>query len=104
MTMSSAGTRADALVALAVVHAALTGAASDAASSSAGSVLPPTAPLTIAQLAAFLSAQFGVPETADSRTNGWLPDTPLTGRAGAMAAVVRLYEEHGDELKQLADA
>lgn len=28
---------------------------------------------------------------------------PLTGRAGALAAVARLYDEHGDELKQLAD-
>jgi len=30
--------------------------------------------------------------------------TPLTGRAGALAAVERLYLDHGDELKQLADA
>jgi hypothetical protein len=30
--------------------------------------------------------------------------TPLTGRAGALAAVERLYQDHGDELKQLADA
>jgi hypothetical protein len=29
---------------------------------------------------------------------------PLTGRAAALAAVARLYDEHGDELKQLADA
>lgn len=28
----------------------------------------------------------------------------LTGRAGALAAVERLYQDHGDELKQLADA
>ena len=31
-------------------------------------------------------------------------DQPLTGRAGALAAVARLYEQHGDELKQLADS
>ena len=30
--------------------------------------------------------------------------TPLTGRAGALAAVERLYQDHGNELKQLADA
>jgi hypothetical protein len=30
--------------------------------------------------------------------------TPLTGRAGALAAVERLYQDHGDELRQLADA
>jgi hypothetical protein len=29
---------------------------------------------------------------------------PLTGRAGALAAVERLYQDHGEELKQLADA
>ena len=29
---------------------------------------------------------------------------PLTGRAGALAAVARLYGEPRDELKQLADA
>ena len=32
------------------------------------------------------------------------PVQPLTGRAGALAAVERLYQDHGDELKQLADA
>jgi len=32
------------------------------------------------------------------------PEQPLTGRAGALAAVERLYQDHGDELKQLADA
>ena len=32
------------------------------------------------------------------------PVQPLTGRAGALAAVERLYQDHGNELKQLADA
>jgi hypothetical protein len=32
------------------------------------------------------------------------PVQPLKGRAGALAAVERLYQDHGDELKQLADA
>jgi hypothetical protein len=32
------------------------------------------------------------------------PAQPLTGRGGALAAVERLYQDHGDELKQLADA
>jgi hypothetical protein len=32
------------------------------------------------------------------------PAQPLTGKAGALAAVERLYQDHGDELKQLADA
>jgi hypothetical protein len=29
---------------------------------------------------------------------------PLKGRAGALAAVARFYEQHVDELKQLADS
>jgi hypothetical protein len=32
------------------------------------------------------------------------PVQPLTGRAGALAAVERLYQDHGHELKKLADA
>ena len=32
------------------------------------------------------------------------PAQSLTGRAGALAAVERLYQDHADELKQLADA
>ncbi|MFI0403644.1 MAG: hypothetical protein ACH34U_12115 [Cyanobium sp.] len=32
------------------------------------------------------------------------PAQPLTGGGGALAAVERLYQNHGDELKQLADA
>jgi len=31
-------------------------------------------------------------------------EKPLTGKAGALAAVERLYQDHGEELKQLADA
>jgi len=37
-----------------------------------------------------------------SLQNGQAP--PLTGKAGALAAVERLYQDHGEELKQLADA
>jgi hypothetical protein len=42
------------------------------------------------------------PRVAPIRVSG--QPKPLTGRAGALAAVARLYQEHGDELKQLADA
>jgi hypothetical protein len=40
--------------------------------------------------------------SAPSLENG--PVQPLKGRAGALAAVERLYQDHGDALKQLADA
>jgi hypothetical protein len=58
--------------AVAQTHSAVS-AASDAISA------PAAAPLDIAQLAAFLFAQYGAPEGADARAAGWLPDTPLTG-------------------------
>ena len=54
------------------------------------------------------TTQFTRSVCVEQRRVGPVPESgqpkPLTGRAGAMAAVVRLYDEHGDELKQLADA
>ena len=73
-TMSAAATSAPALDERAVVQVPPSAnVTADAVSA------PAAAPLDIAQLAAFLFAQYGAPDGADARAAGWLPDTPLTG-------------------------